>query len=152
MREQEREHEAGGRDEKKSGGLAEHLTTGQFGEQLAAEYLEEEGWSIIARNYSTKTGEIDLIAQREVKRGAGRVQVLAFVEVKARRDTRRASPAAAVTAKKRKKLSLLALGFIKRHGIRHVVCRFDVISVDLSVKPAKITHIENAFDGLGRLR
>lgn len=131
---------------------AAHLTTGQLGEQLAADYLEGMGWTILVRNYRMRIGEIDMIVQRDIERGLGRVQILAFVEVKARRDTRRASPAASVTAKKRKKLSALALLFIQQHGIRHVVCRFDVVSVDLSVNPAKITHYENAFDVLGRIR
>lgn len=131
---------------------AENLDTGQLGEQVAAEYLQDNGWTVIARNYTTHIGEIDLIVQRDVVRGLGHTQILAFVEVKARRDTRRASPAAAVTSKKRKKLSALALLFIQQHEIRHVVCRFDVVAVNLGVNPAEVTHYENAFDVLGRIR
>ncbi len=126
--------------------------TGRLGEQAAADYLEDQGWTIVARNYTTQVGEIDLIVQRDVVRGLGRTQILAFVEVKARRSTRRASPAAAVTAKKRKKLSALALLFLQQHEIRHVVCRFDVVAVNLGVSPAEVTHYENAFDVLGRIR
>ena len=131
---------------------AENSDTGQLGEQVAADYLEDKGWTIVARNYTTQIGEIDLIVQRDIVRGLGQTQILAFVEVKARRSTRRASPAAAVTAKKRKKLSALALSFIRQHQIRHIVCRFDVISVNLGVNPAEVTHYENAFDVLGRIR
>ncbi|MEW5941133.1 MAG: YraN family protein, partial [Chloroflexota bacterium] len=53
---------------------------GRWGEQAAAEYLEKRGYLILARNFRTKHGEIDLIARQD--------NILVFVEVKARSSNR----------------------------------------------------------------
>jgi len=55
--------------------LAPHLETGALGEDIALEYLEKQGFSLIERNYREKWGEIDLIMQKGQK--------IHFIEVKA---------------------------------------------------------------------
>ncbi|MBA2661687.1 MAG: YraN family protein [Bradymonadaceae bacterium] len=131
---------------------ASHLSLGERGEQIAADYLEEQGWTIVARNYTTRFGEVDIIVQRDVIRGLGRAQIIAFVEVKARRNTRHVSPGAAVTSKKRKKLSALARHYVKQNRLHGFICRFDVVTVDLGGELPRLCHIEGAFDVLGRIR
>jgi putative endonuclease len=125
---------------------------GERGEDLAVAYLEEQGWTIRERNFRTSFGEIDIIAQREVRRGQGLAQSIIFVEVKARRSTASVRPEASVTAKKRKTLVRLGRYYATRHGLTTTIMRFDVIAVDLGQDPAHIDHYRGAFDGQGRIR
>ena len=64
---------------------------GQAGEDAAAALLADQGYTIVERNYRTRMGEIDLIAEED--------GVLCFVEVKARRSARLGHPSEAVTAR-----------------------------------------------------
>lgn len=77
---------------------------GRDSEAEAARHLQRAGYRIVARNYRTPFGEIDLVAYD----GA----VLAFVEVKARRSERFGTPQAAVTADKRRRLTRVALSYL----------------------------------------
>ena len=58
--------------------VTENRRRGNLGEDFAADYLEKEGYRILERNYATKLGEIDIIAQKD--------NFIAFVEVKARSE------------------------------------------------------------------
>ncbi|MFU8802559.1 MAG: YraN family protein [Bradymonadaceae bacterium] len=127
-------------------------TTGELGEELAVKYLCDKGWTIRDRNYRTKFGEIDIVAQKEVSRGRGRAQTIIFVEVKARRSTRRLRPEASITYKKRRTLTRLGRHYMKKHDLHGTVLRFDVIAVDLGYDPPRIDHYRGAFDGAGHLR
>lgn len=127
-------------------------TIGELGEELAVAYLLDQGWTIRDRNFRTKFGELDIVAQKEVQRGRGRAQLIAFVEVKARRSTRRAAPEASVTFKKRKTLARLGRFYIKQFSLHSAILRFDVIAVDLGSDPPKIDHYKAAFDAEGRIR
>ena len=72
---------------------------GEEGERLARKFLERRGYRIIASNYRTRMGEIDLIAEHG--------QTLVFVEVKARADDRFGGPACAITLAKQARLARL---------------------------------------------
>lgn len=116
---------------------------GARGERVAARHLRRLGLRIITRNYRTPQGEVDLVA-----REGG---TLVFVEVKTRR---RGEPAEAVTPEKRRRLTLAALAFLKRHRLlnRDVPCRFDVVAVvwpDGRGRP-RIDHERGAFEATGR--
>ena len=63
---------------------------GKKGEFLAARYLEEKGYTVIARNYHSRYGEIDLICRKD--------SYLVFIEVKARKVSSLVNPLEAVTA------------------------------------------------------
>jgi len=69
---------------------------GNWGEEIAAVYLERNGYSIIDRNFYTPEGEIDLIALREEKEE----RILIFVEVKTRTSEKYGYPEEAFTRKK----------------------------------------------------
>src|SRR2546422_8060575 len=73
---------------------------GEEGERAAARFLEARGYRILERNYRTRRGEIDLIAED------GRI--LVFVEVKVRLDDRFGGPAAAITRAKQARIARLA--------------------------------------------
>lgn len=126
-----------------------HDEIGARGEALAATYLREDGWRIVARNEKTKLGELDLVGLKTVTSGRRRVQCLAIVEVKSRRATRRGPPAEVnITAEKRQRLVRLAKQFVKRHRVRAVV-RFDVIAIEFGREVTELRHHEAAFDADG---
>jgi putative endonuclease len=105
---------------------------GRYGEDVAAEHLRRKGFEILARNVRTAFGEIDLVAL-----DGG---VVVFVEVKARRG---AGALEAVDARKRLRLSRLALAFLARAGWMDRAARFDVVAVEAG---GACTHVANAFD------
>ncbi len=105
---------------------------GAFGEERAAEYLRRRGFKILARNVRTAFGEMDIVAMD----GA----TVVFVEVKSRRSR---GGLEAVDARKRKRLSRLALAFLARAGWLDRAARFDVVAV---ASDGACTHVANAFD------
>lgn len=109
---------------------------GLFGEDLAASYLKTKGYRILARNWRTDAGEIDVIVTDE--------STLIFVEVKARFSTDYGYPSEAVTYHKRNTINQVASQYIKRFRLFDVPVRFDVIEVYLDSRT--VNHIENAFD------
>jgi putative endonuclease len=108
---------------------------GAFGEERASEYLRRRGFEILARNVRTAYGEIDIIARDG--------ETVVFVEVKSRRGRQGGTALEAVDARKRKRLSRLALAFLARAGWLDRPARFDVIAV---ASDGACTHVANAFD------
>lgn len=112
---------------------------GNVGEDAACAYLVRKGYEILARNFRRRCGEIDVIAR---KRG-----VLAFVEVKRRSGLGFGRPAEAVDAKKQRHIVQTALLYLQENGLEDAQLRFDIIEI----LPARVHHIENAFDATGIL-
>ena len=114
---------------------AEHSREkGRDGEDQAAEYLISQGYSIVSRNYQTKRGEIDCIAEDP----AG---TLVFLEVKCARTGAYGNPAFWVTRAKQLKIASLARQYLAEHGYSSRRCRFDVVAI----YQGKLDHIRNAF-------
>lgn len=113
---------------------------GDWGEALAAEYLEARGCRIVEKEWRCRFGEIDLIAEKD--------GVLLFVEVKLRTNLQYGMPREYVTAKKQEKLRAAALLYLSMHGL-DVPTRFDVAEVYTdahhSARSTRIEYIENAF-------
>ena len=107
--------------------------TGQQGEEDAARLLQCKGSKILARNFYTPQGELDIIAQQKA--------MLVFVEVKTRAYEAFGGPLAAVTPAKQKRISLAAQQYIKIKSPKFDSIRFDVICI----LPGRAEHIENAF-------
>lgn len=111
-------------------------------EDAAASYLSSLGWRILARNYRSPYGEIDIVAEEE--------GVLAFVEVKARRSVLHGSPREAVDARKRRRITATALRYLSEWGATGAPepsCRFDVVSADIGPDGmAKLTLLRGAFE------
>jgi putative endonuclease len=113
---------------------------GSWGEQCAAEYLEEHGYQIVARNVRSEYGEIDLLARH--------ADVLVFVEVKARSSESFGHPEGAITALKQQHLLDSALAYLQAHPDMEGDWRVDVISVQrMNNGRPEILHFENALDG-----
>jgi putative endonuclease len=121
------------------------------GEDLAAEYMRDKGWEVVARNYSLNAGEVDLIVSRVGVVGYRTEKTLVFVEVKTKQNRRGPPPEASVDYEKRRRLTRLARLFLQQEEIREVNVRFDVISVDLSDDEPRLTHFPCAFDAQGRI-
>lgn len=110
--------------------------TGKLGEKLAAEYLEQNQYEIIGRNYRHGRGEIDLIARKG--------GTLIFVEVKTRSG--RAAwgyPEEAVDKQKARRVVVCANEYIFDTNWQGNI-RFDIIAVQLD-NSVRISHFKDAF-------
>jgi putative endonuclease len=114
---------------------------GERGERAAARHLKRHGLRVLVRGYRTEQGEIDLIAREG--------DTLVFVEVKARRH---GVPAEAVTPEKQRRLTNVALQFMRRYEVLEVRSRFDVVAIVWpdDETPPQIEHFRNAFEPIGR--
>ena len=114
----------------------ENKISGNRGERAAEQYLRKNGYRILARNFMTDTGELDLVATDDA--------YLVFVEVKSRMSDDFGAPSEAVDFTKQRKLSMVASQYIEKNMLFGAPARFDVIEVRLDT--GKIEHIQNAFD------
>ena len=113
---------------------ANRRAVGACFEELAARYLEKQGYSILERNFSSRYGEIDLIAKDK--------DTIVFVEVKYRSSISAGDPAEAITARKQERIRKTAQYYLCRHQIsENVPCRFDVAAV----LGSQIRLLKNAF-------
>ena len=115
-------------------------TFGQRGEAAAAKFLKRLGYRIVARSDRGGLGEIDLVAVDGRR--------IVFVEVKTRRSHDAGHPADAVDSDKQRRLSRLALSWLKRHDLLENPSRFDVVAITWAddKKPPVIQHYINAFE------
>lgn len=112
-------------------------TIGDKGESFAAWLYEKSGYSVIERNYHSRYGEIDLIAESETE--------LCFVEVKTRNLSTMGTPAEAVDYRKQRKITLTAMKYLSESECFRQP-RFDVLEVwQEDGKIVKYNLIENAF-------
>lgn len=104
-------------------------------EAKAAEYLKAQGFKILRKNFSSRFGEIDLVARE------GRY--LVFVEVKYRATARGGHPLEAVDARKQRRILKTAEFFCLRYGYgEDTPCRFDVVGITGD----EMIHVRNAFE------
>jgi putative endonuclease len=111
---------------------------GEQGESLAAWYLKKNGYKIIEQNYRSHLGEIDIIAREK--------KTIVFVEVKSRRSVRYGSPKWAVTPKKQRKISMIALHYLKATRQMGQKARFDVVAITSNRDEPQIEIVKNAFE------
>jgi putative endonuclease len=110
-----------------------NLVHGRWGEDVAAGWYRDRGYTLVARNWRCPIGEIDLIVRRR--------RLLVVVEVKARRTEMYGPAAAAVGPTKQQRLRRLAAEWLATSGTRGVDVRFDVVAVTGTV----VDVIEGAF-------
>ena len=115
----------------------ERKDKGDLGEELAAQFLVENGYDILARQFIYEKGEVDIIAQKE--------NVIAFVEVKMRSSTNYGLPQDFVKPAQIKKIINCADYFMQERPLQEEA-RFDIIAVILEPKKkAVLDHIKDAF-------
>ncbi len=111
---------------------------GQWGEETAAGYLESNGYTILARNFHSAHGEIDIVASKEA--------ALIFVEVKTRSSHAFAYPEDSVSRRKQAHLLSAAEDYLQEHPDCAENWQFDVIAIERkSDEPPEIVHFENVI-------
>lgn len=112
---------------------------GNWGETLAATHLEARGYTIVARNWRARGGEIDLVARKD--------DWLAFVEVKTRRGDRFGAPEEAITPYKARRLMALAQSYVALYGTDdEQPFTIDLVAVELDSAGnlIRVEHYRNA--------
>ena len=114
---------------------------GRIAEEHAARHLESRGYRIRERNFRTRGGEVDIIAEH---RGA-----LAFVEVRARTSSDFMSPLESVTTTKQRRITRAANTYISVRERRERVMRYDVVEVFLTPegRVRRVDVTQGAFQG-----
>ncbi|MCL1964298.1 MAG: YraN family protein [Firmicutes bacterium] len=107
---------------------------GDLAEQMAMEYLVSRGFGILARNYTIRGAEVDIIAQEG--------DFIVFVEVKQRKTARFATPRESVTIAKRRRMILAAERWLQGKGLLEANIRFDIVEV----LGGTVTLLRGAFD------
>ncbi|MCX6715169.1 MAG: YraN family protein [Candidatus Uhrbacteria bacterium] len=107
---------------------------GNEGEDLAAVYLQKNGYQILDRQWSCVYGEVDLVCKQK--------EEFVFVEVKSRHDDSYGFPEDAVTATKRRHIAACADQYLIEHHQGDVPWRVDVIAIEFDQTPPNIVHIE----------
>lgn len=115
---------------------------GKRGEVVAKAFLQRRGYEVIATNYRSPWGEVDIVARDGV--------ALVFVEVKTRRSTAFGAAVEAVTAVKGKRLVATAQHYLGEQGL-DVPWRVDVVAITAGERPgrAKVVLVRNAVTGEG---
>lgn len=117
--------------------------SGVEGEQAVYEYLKREGYQILERNFTTRIGELDIIAKEK--------DTYVFIEIKNRNQVRFGQPIESVTPDKIYKIVKSSELYMLYRGIYPASCRFDVVTVKYGEVEK---HIKNAFtaEDAGRKR
>lgn len=116
--------------------MADHNDLGKLGEELAVEFLEKNGYSILETNWTFQKAEIDIIAKKE--------NILAVVEVKTRSNIDFGLPQDFVKPKKIQLLVKAINEYVISNDLE-VEVRFDIIALHKDVKGFKMEHLEDAF-------
>ncbi|MCH5296493.1 MAG: YraN family protein [Ruminococcus sp.] len=113
---------------------------GDRGEKYAVSFLKKNKYKILTKNYNTRVGEIDIIAENKEK--------ISFVEVKTRHQKSLAKPYEAVDFKKQKRIIKAAMIYLAKNETDKF-CSFDICEVivdSVTLKLISINYIENAFE------
>lgn len=115
------------------------VATGKNSEQLASNYLCQQGLILQACNFQNRRGEIDLIMTED--------DTIVFVEVKYRKNKHFGGAIAAVSFKKQQKIKQCAAFYLQQAGLNeyNTPCRFDVIAMQGDINNPAITWLKNAF-------
>jgi putative endonuclease len=116
--------------------MAKHNELGKLGEELAVEFLQQNGYTILETNWTFQKAEIDIIAQID--------NTLAVVEVKTRSSIEFGLPQDFVKPKKIQLLVKAVNEYVISKDL-DVVIRFDIIAIYKEENNYKIDHIPDAF-------
>jgi putative endonuclease len=116
--------------------MSDSAAMGARGEELAAGYLRQNGYTIRDRNWRSGRTEIDIIAENS--------EYIVFTEVKTRASDYQVHPRDAVNVPKQRTIIFAASNYINRYNLGKEA-RFDIITVIFSGPDCEIDHIENAF-------
>jgi len=110
---------------------------GALGENVAVSFLQQNGYTILEKNFYYNHGEIDIVA----KDG----NVLVFVEVKSRHSDKFGEPEESVTPKKQEIIRRTAEGYVSSKNLEETECRFDVVSIMMKDGKAECKLLKDCF-------
>jgi len=113
------------------------INLGSQGEDIAAKYLQGQGYKILQRNFRSRYGEIDIICSLE--------HSIIFVEVKTRTNTSFGSPEESVTRTKKHHIHRVALIYLEKYPYPFKEIRFDVIGILMDGGQPQLNHLIAAF-------
>ena len=121
--------------------MSNRTNIGKIGEETVADFLKSKGYIIVSKNYHSKFGEIDIVAESR--------EYILFVEVKTRKKGSMTTPAEAVDKSKQKKIILTSYDFLSKLRAK-INYRFDVAEVYYEITKdgelkTDLNYIENAF-------
>lgn len=121
--------------------MSKSKKVGDIGESIVCNYLEKNNYRLLARNYHTRYGEIDIIAES--------TPFIVFVEVKVRKFGSMVSGVEAVNLQKQRKIIKTAQDYLSKNNLA-LQPRFDVIELIYYLKNGSrflksMRHLENAF-------
>lgn len=116
---------------------AKHLALGREGEDAAANLLSSLGFTILARNYRCRLGEVDIICRH--------LGVIVFVEVKTRTQGSLGTGTDAVNRRKRSRIVKACADYLSANGLWDKPCRFDVVSLERQGERLLAEHYPDAF-------
>lgn len=118
--------------------MTDRAAVGAAGEEAVARFFEREGFTVVARNWSCKGGELDLVVQK----GA----LIVFVEVRTVTTAWLRSPIDTISTAKQARVARAADAWLQRTEHAYDDLRFDVVGVRLRrMRAPQIDHIPNAF-------
>lgn len=115
-----------------------NVNFGRKGEEAAVGFLKDKGYKILVRNYRTKLGEVDIIAQDK--------DTICFIEVKSRYSERFGVGSEAVQRKKQSQISKASLTYLKERNLLDKSARFDVVSIIYANGSPRLELIKDAFE------
>ena len=117
----------------------QRISIGKQGEQLAQEYIRQQGYTLLEKNFRCKVGELDLIAKDR--------HMVVFLEVRTKTSTAYGPAYNSVTPHKQRQVKRVALFYIAQHNLVNTQFRFDVIGITLNPQSGehRLDHIQNAF-------
>jgi putative endonuclease len=116
---------------KVSNNISAHLVLGRRGEELAAAYLQQRGYRIVAANFSLPVGRnrVGVLINVEIDLVAYEAETLCFVEVKTRTSDWFAAPEVNVDRRKQRQIARAARAYRRMFGLMDAAFRYDVLSV-----------------------
>ena len=108
---------------------------GNYGEKRACKYLEQKGYHIIQKNFSSYKGEIDIIAKDKDE--------FVFFEVKTRRSKKYGMPVESVNTRKMKHIIESSKYYIYKNFLEREKIRYDIIEVYIIKNNVYINHLKN---------
>lgn len=119
---------------------------GTRSERAAARFLRGLGYRVVARNYRCPLGELDLVALDGL--------CVVFVEVRSTGNDDVERPALSVDGPKQRRLTDLALHFLRAKRLLDCAARFDVLAIGwpAAAREPRIVHYPHAFEAVGRFQ
>jgi putative endonuclease len=119
--------------------LSDRESLGRWGEKASEKFLKRKGLKTLTRNFSCRTGEIDLVM-------VDSDGSIVFVEVRTKADEKFADVEDSITSAKKTRLKKTARYFLASNDIQDRPCRFDIVTIVLGrTGRPQIRHYENAF-------